>query len=129
MLRVALKMLVGDRTKYAGLLFGITFTSFLVAFAASYFCGFITRGFALIAENPSADVWVMHPAVESAEQTTNLPDSALDRVRSIEGVLTAVPLGLGTAEGRFPNGRFQPFQVISVDDGTRAGVSALNEGG
>jgi len=56
MLRVALKMLVGDRTKYAGLLFGITFTSFLVAFAASYFCGFITRGFALIAENPSADV-------------------------------------------------------------------------
>jgi putative ABC transport system permease protein len=36
MLRVALKMLLGDRTKYAGLLFGITFTSFLVTFAASY---------------------------------------------------------------------------------------------
>jgi len=25
---LALKMLVGDRTKYAGLLFGVTFTSF-----------------------------------------------------------------------------------------------------
>src|SRR5258706_5676143 len=112
MLRVAMKMLLGDRAKYVGLLFGITFTSFLVTFAASYFCGFMTRGFALIAENPGADVWVMDPAVESAEQTTNLPDSALNRVRSIEGVLTAVPLGLGTAEARFPNGSFQPFQVI-----------------
>src|SRR4030088_155693 len=128
MLRVALKMLVGDRTKYAGLLFGITFTSFLVAFAASYFCGFITRGFALIAENPSADVWVMHPAVESAEQTTNLPDSALDRVRSVEGVLSAVPLALSTVEARFPNGTFQPFQVICIDDATLFGVPALKSG-
>ena len=51
MLRVALKMLMGDRAKYAGLLSGIAFTSFLVTFAASYFCGFMTRGFALIAEN------------------------------------------------------------------------------
>src|SRR5258707_10001904 len=128
MFRLALKMLIGDRTKYAGLLFGITFTSFLVTFATSYFCGFMTRGFALIAENPSADVWVMDPAVESAEQTTNLPDSALNRVRSIEGVLTAAPLGLGTAEARFPNGSFQPFQVISVEDATLAGLPALKDG-
>jgi putative ABC transport system permease protein len=63
MLRVALKMLMGDRAKYLGLLFGITFTSFLVTFAASYFCGFMTRGFALIAENGEADVWIIDPAV------------------------------------------------------------------
>ena len=106
MLRVALKMLFGDRAKYVGLLFGIAFTSFLVTFAASYFCGFMTRGFALISENPMADVWVMDPAVDSAEQTTNMPNSALDRVRSVDGVLWAVPLALGTADARFPNGRF-----------------------
>ena len=94
MLRVAVKMLLGDRAKYVGLLFGITFTSFLVTFAGSYFCGFMTRGFALIAENPGADVWVMDPAVESTEQITNIPDSALDRVRSVGGVLSAVPLAL-----------------------------------
>src|SRR5260221_11844728 len=101
MFRLALKMLIGDRTKYAGLLFGITFTSFLVTFAASYFCGFMTRGFALIAENLSADVWVMDPAVESAEQTPNLPDSALNRVRVIEGGITAVPFGCATRERGF----------------------------
>ena len=127
MLRVALKMLLGDRAKYVGLLFGITFTSFLVTFAGSYFCGFMTRGFALIAENPGADVWVMDPAVESTEQTTNIPDSALDRVRSVDGVRTAVPLGLATADARFANGRFQSFQLICVDDATLSGVPSLKD--
>ncbi len=128
MLRVALKMLLGDRAKYVGLLFGIAFTSFLVTFAASYFCGFMTRGFALIAENPTADVWVMDPAVASAEQTTNMPNSALDRVRSVDGVLSAVPLALGAADARFPNGRFQPFQIIGVDDATLSSVPPLRDG-
>jgi putative ABC transport system permease protein len=127
MLRLALKMLMGDRAKYAGLLFGISFTSFLVTFAFSYFCGFMTRGFALIAENPAADAWVMDPAVESPEQTINMPNSALDRVRGVQGVLSAVPLALSTADARFPNGRFQPFQVICVDDATLSGVPALTD--
>lgn len=128
MLRIALRMLVGDRAKYAGLLFGITFTAFLVTFAASFFCGFMTQGFALIAENPGADVWVMDPAVASVELTTNLPDWALDRVRSVEGVQTAVPLALGQAEARFANGQFQSFQVIGVDDATLPGVPPIAGG-
>jgi putative ABC transport system permease protein len=128
MLRVAIKMLVGDRAKYAGLLFGITFTSFLITFAASYFCGFMTRGFSLVSENPQASVWVMDPAVDSVEQTTNIPQSALYRVRSVEGVSSAVPLALGSADVKFPNGRSQPVQIIGVDDATLAGLPAL-EGG
>src|SRR5258706_7378265 len=112
MLRVAMKMLLGDRAKYVGLLFGITFTSFLVTFAASYLCGFMTRGFALISENPGADVWVMDPAVESTEQIVNIPDSALDRVRSVNGVRFAVPLALATADARFPNSPPHSLQLI-----------------
>src|SRR5467141_1210299 len=124
MLNVAMKMLKGDRAKYVGLLFGITFMSFLVTFAASYFCGFMTRGFALITENPAADVWVMDPAVNSTEQTINMPVSALSRVRSVEGVLYAVPLAMGMTEARFPNGQFQAVQVIGVDDATLSGTPA-----
>jgi len=127
MLRVALKMLIGDRAKYVGLLFGITFMSFLVTFAASYFCGFMTRGFALISENPAADVWVMDPAVNSTEHTTNLPASALDRVRSVEGVRSAVPLALGVADIHFPNGRFQSFQIIGIDDATLSSLPPLKD--
>ena len=125
---IALKMLLGDRTKYAGLLFGIAFTSFLVTFAASYFGGMMTRSFALIAENPRADVWVMDPAVVAVDGPINMPTSALDRVRSVEGVQSAVPLALAQADARFPNGRFQSFQVIGVDDATLTGVPPMKDG-
>lgn len=129
MLRVALKMLTGDPAKYAGLLIGVAFTAFLVTFAASYFAGFMTRGFALIAENGGTDVWVMDPAVESPELTVNLPDSALGRVRSVSGVLYATPLALGAADARLPDGRVQTFQVIGVDDATLIGAPPLADGG
>ena len=125
MFRIALKMLVADRAKFIGLLFGITFTSFLVTFAASYFCGFMTQGFSLISENTVADVWVMDPAVDSVEQTINMPESALARVRSVEGVAYAVPMMLGMVDARFANGRFQTFQVIGVDDATLLGAPLL----
>jgi putative ABC transport system permease protein len=129
MFYIAMKILMGDRVKYVGLLLGISFTAFLVTFAASYFAGFMTRGFALITENSAVDVWVMDPAVDSVEQTINMPGSALSRVRSVEGVSYAVPLALGTVDVRFPNGRFQTFQVIGVDDATLVGAPQLIDGG
>lgn len=125
---LALKILMGDRTKYLGLLFGLTFTSFLVTFAVSYFGGMMTRSFALIAENPLADIWVMDPAVVAVDHPTNLPDSALSRVQSVAGVRWAVPLAVGQAEVRFPNGHFQSFEVIGVDDATLLGVPVLKSG-
>lgn len=88
----------------------------------------MTRGFALITENGTADVWVMDPAVNSVEQTINMPWWALDRVRSVQGVQSAVPLVLGSAEARFPNGRFQLFQVIGLDDATLAGLPVMRNG-
>ncbi len=125
---IALKMLFGDRVKCAGLLFGITFTSFLVTFGAAYFGGMMTRSFALIAENPLADVWVMDPAVVAVDQTMNLPASALNRVRSVEGVQSAMPLAVAKADVRFPNGRFQQFEIIGVDDFTLPGVPRMKQG-
>ncbi|TZF80346.1 ABC transporter permease, partial [Lysobacter lacus] len=89
MWRVALRMLAADRAKFAGLVFGLAFTSFLVTFAASFFCGFMTHGYGLVSEHPQVDVWVMDPAVEAVEQTTNLPPSALARVRGVPGVRDA----------------------------------------
>jgi putative ABC transport system permease protein len=128
-IHIALEMLLGDRAKYAGLIFGMTFTAFLVTFAASYFAGFMTNGFALITENAAADVWVMSPVVSSVQETTNMPSSSLARVRSVPGVESAVPLALGTVEAIFANGRFQPFQVIGVDDATLSGVPVIKDGG
>jgi putative ABC transport system permease protein len=128
MLRIALKMLIGNRAKYAGLLLGIGFTSFLVAFALSYLAGFMTRGYALVSENPQADVWVMDPAVNSTEHTTNIVSSALDEVRSVDGVRAATPLAIGRTDVLYPNGEFQAFEVIGFDGPTLAGLPPLRGG-
>jgi len=39
-----------------------------------------------------------------------------------------VPLALGTADVRFPNGHVQPFQIIGVDDATLSSVPRLRDG-
>ncbi len=122
MFEVAVKMLMHDRTKYLGLFTGIGFTAFLVTFAMAYFAGFMTRGFSLVSENPSATVWVMDPAVHSTEATINMSDASLGLVRSVKGVSYAVPLYLGDATARFPNGHFQSFQMIGVDDAILSGA-------
>ncbi len=122
MIRLALEMLIGDRVKALGLMLGVAFTAFLVTFAAGYFAGFMTNGFALITENSAADVWVMDPAVMSVEATINVTDAALNRVRAVPGVARAWPMLLADVEARFPNGRFQTFQLVGLDDVTLAGL-------
>ena len=122
MFRVAVEMLLHDKTKFFGLLIGVSFTAFLVTFAMGYFAGFMTRGFALVDENPSAKVWVMDSAVGSTEATINMSDAALDIVRGIEGVEYAAPLYLGDVTARYANGGFQSFQAIGVDDATLSGA-------
>lgn len=116
---------MGDKTKYIGLLIGITFTAFLVTFAISYFAGFMTRGFSLVNENQTADLWVMDSAVNSTEATINMPNSALNLVKSVSGVSYATPLYIGDITARFPNGNFQKFQLIGVDDATLSGAPVL----
>lgn len=125
MIRIALNMLMGDRVKYSGLLLGTSFTAFLVCFAASYFCGIMTRSFALVAENPWADVWVMDRAVVSADLTINIPDGSLERTRSVAGVASAVPIGLANTDARLTDGRFIPVQVIALDNASHLGLPAL----
>jgi len=128
MFRIAIEMLVGDRTKYIALLLGITFTAFLMTFALSYFAGFMSEGFSLVNENPSADVWVMDSAVNSAEATINMSNSALDKVKSVSGVSYASPLYISDVTARFANGHFQTFQLIGVDDATLSGAPLLKTG-
>jgi len=126
MFQIAVKMLMGDKMKYIGLIVGMAFTAFLVTFAISYFAGFMTRGFALISENSTADVWVMDSAVNSPEATINMSDFVLDLVKSVKGVNYASPLYLENMTARFPNGHFQTFEVIGVDDASLTGVPKIN---
>lgn len=123
--RFAISILVADRGKFIALVMGVAFASFLSCFAACYFAGFMTRSFALIAEQPG-DIWVMDPTTASPDQYADLTASARDRVRSVPGVADAALLALGTGDARMPDGRLQPFDVIGLDDPTLAGAPSVD---
>lgn len=122
MIRIALRMLTGDGPKYAGVLFGIGVTTFLTTLFLSMLAGMLTRSYAIVTDVPWADVWVMDPACQAVTQHTNIPETSVERVRSVPGVASIARLGVGATSVRLPHGRFTPVEVIGVDDATLLGV-------
>ena len=90
-LKIAYKLLVNDRPKFAALLVGITFAVFLMIQMTSLFSGILNRSSATII-NIGAKIWVMDPAVQTVSNSIPMPDFVIDEVRSIPGVQYAVPL-------------------------------------
>lgn len=121
MLSIAVKMLLGDRVKYLGVIFGVLFATFLISLLLCMFAGIMARTYALVSDTPTADVWVMDAAVEQAEDVVAMPSTALDRVRSVSGVAWAARLYTGALRARLFDGRFRTVAVMGVDAATLLG--------
>lgn len=63
MRHIAIKMLVGDRARYLGLVFGIMFATLLMSQQVSIFIGLMARTASQINDLREVDVWVMDPQV------------------------------------------------------------------
>src|SRR5208282_2535024 len=126
-LRVAYKLLVNDRAKYAALLVGITFAVFLMIEMTSLFSGILSRSSATVI-NIGASIWVMDPAIQTVANSIPLPDFMLDEVRSIPGVKYAVPLYSGSALLKLHDGTYQAANVIGLDDSSLFGRPELISG-
>ncbi len=118
---VALRMLMGDKAKYLGIIFGVAFASLLMTQQASIFVGLMTRTFGFVSDTGQPDIWVMDPKVQFIDDLKPLQDTMLYRVRGVEGVDWAVPLYKGLLRARLDNGNFQTCNVIGIDDGTLIG--------
>lgn len=118
---VAIKMLMGDRAKYLGIIMGLTFASLLITQQASIFVGLMTRTYGFIADTALPDLWVMDKKVQFIDDVKPLQDTELFRVRGVEGVEWAVPLYKGLLKARLDNGNFQTCNVIGLDDATLIG--------
>jgi putative ABC transport system permease protein len=97
---IAVKMLVGDRAKFLGIVLGLTFSSLLITQQGSIFCGLMLRTCAQITDITGADLWVMDPAVRYIDDVKPMLENNLYRVRGVEGVLWAVPLYKGQARAK-----------------------------
>lgn len=114
-LKLAYKLLVNDRTKFAALLVGITFAVFLIIEMGSLFAGILSRSSSTVI-NIGASIWVMDPAVQTVANSIPLPDYVLDEVRSVPGVKYAVPLYSGGALLKLQDGAYQAVNVVGLDD-------------
>jgi len=118
---IAIRMLVGDRAKYLGILVGLTFASLLITQQSAIFVGLMSRTFGFLADTGQPDIWVMDPKVQFVDDIKPLQDTELYRVRSVEGVQWAVPLYKGLIKARLSNGNFQTCNVVGLDDATLLG--------
>jgi putative ABC transport system permease protein len=121
---VAIKMLTGDRSKYLGLVFGITLASFLMSQQISIFIG-VTRRFVSQIEDTNVDVWVMSHKTEQFEITCPMPRGVLQQVRGVPGVEWAVPFQKGIAQVVVGTGRFRDVILLGVDDNSLMGAPEM----
>lgn len=118
---IAIKMLMGDRGKYLGIVMGLTFASLIMTQQPAIFIGLMTRSFSFISDVGLPDIWVMDPKVQFIDDIKPLQDTELYRVRGVKGVQWAMPLYKGLLKARLANGTFQTCNVIGLDDTTLIG--------
>lgn len=121
---VALKMLMGDRAKYLGIIIGLTFASFLITQQLAIFTGIMSRTTSFMDDTALPEIWVMDSKVQYIDDIKPLQDTELYRVRGVPGVQWAVPLYKGMLKARLDDGSFQSCNVVGLDDATLIGGPA-----
>lgn len=121
MTAIALEMLFGDRGKFIAIVVGITFSALIMTQQPSIFLGLLTRTYAFIDDVPLPDVWVMDPGVEYVDEHKPMRDTALARVRGVDGVAWAVPMYKALINVRLPDGQSKAINLTGLDDPTLIG--------
>lgn len=122
MFRTALRMLIGDKTKCLGLVFGVAFSTLLICQQVSIFFGLLGRASSVVNDVREADIWVMDPSVKTIDVPYPLRDTVLPRVRGVGGVAWAVPFFKATVQVRTPDGTLENAVILGIDDASLVGV-------
>lgn len=116
MLQYALKMLVGDKAKYIGIIIGLSFASFIISQQGAILLGIMRRTYGFITDTSQPNIWVTDPSVQFIDDIKPMKETDLYRVRSVDGIEWAVPLFKGLIKARSPKGIFQTCILIGIDD-------------
>ena len=123
---IALKMLFGERAKYAMLVSGICFATILLTQGMAIFYGLLTFSYST-GSNIRAPIWVIDPLVQHIGDNQPLRDTDVDRVRSVEGVGWAAPLYIGNTQARLlGGGATQSVTLVGLDADTDRKSTRLN---
>jgi putative ABC transport system permease protein len=119
---IALKILMGDKSKYFAIIFGVSFACFLIAEQSAVFCGIMLRTTSQIRDTQGTDIWVMNPGVRYVDDLKAISDDAVFRVRGVPGVAWAVNLYRGQGQAQMADGTYQGVILMGLDDSSLAGA-------
>ncbi|MDX2148670.1 MAG: ABC transporter permease [Planctomycetota bacterium] len=122
MMIVGLRMLIGDKTKLLGLVFGVAFSTLLICQQVSIFFGLLGRASSVVNDVREADIWVMDPAVTTIDVPFPLRETELPRVRGVQGVSWAVPFFKAVVQVRTREGKLENAVILGIDDASLVGV-------
>lgn len=97
---IALKMLVGDKAKFFGIVMGLTFAALLITQQGSIFCGLMCRTAGQIFDVTGVDLWIMDANVRYIDDVKPMIENNLYRVRGVDGIEWAVPLYKGNGRAK-----------------------------
>ncbi|MEO5340276.1 MAG: ABC transporter permease [Magnetococcus sp. MYC-9] len=122
---VALKMLLGDRLKYYGLIAGIAFAAMLISQQSAILVGFTQQTGAFIRDTAQADLWIMDPQVRFSQDRVPLRDTMVQLARGTPGVAWAVPLFQSFERAKMPDGTSFTLILVGLDDASLVGAPPL----
>lgn len=121
MIRVALRMLFGDRTKYLTLVLSLAFAALLMNQQGAIFMGLLTQATGPLQNIHQPDLWVTDPSTHWIAEYRGLSVQKLGRIRSVPGVEWAEPLLSNWAVVELTDGTFGKVQIIGVPRTTLVG--------
>ncbi len=119
---IALKMLMGDKLKYFGLIAGIAFATMLILQQSSILVGFARQTGAFIRDTAQADLWIMDPQVRFSQDQVPVRGTTIQLARGVTGVDWALPLYQGFLRGKMPDGTRFTMILVGLDDATLMGA-------
>jgi putative ABC transport system permease protein len=119
---IALRMLTGDAVKYIGMIFGVAFSTLLIAQQSSIFVGLVSRASTVIYDVQDADIWVMDPRIKSVDGNWALPSTDLYRIKGVPGVAWATPMLKAGATINTDDGNLETATLLGVDDASMVGL-------
>lgn len=118
---IALRMLMGDKAKYLGIVCGVMLAALLMSHQVTIFVGLMSRTRSIFQNLPHADLIIADPATEFVEDVRSLSDTQLSRVRGLPGVEWAVPLMRTNIKATLQGGKNRTAIVVGLDDASLIG--------
>jgi putative ABC transport system permease protein len=111
---LALRNLFHDRLRFVATVIGIVFSIVLVTVQMGLYLGFGQMVTTMI-DHASTDLWIMPKGTKCFEDPSLLDTRQRSRALAIPGAAEAIPVVIGFADWRTPNGSSTPVFVVGSD--------------